>query len=62
MAWENGKIVKLTVKSNQGNRCRIRAGSPLKMEGLLPSSVKSPEANVIEFNTTAGKNYTFVGK
>jgi hypothetical protein len=29
------------------------------MDGSLAVPVKSPEANVIEFNTTAGKTYTF---
>jgi alpha-L-fucosidase 2 len=62
MAWEKGKVVNLTVKSNMGNRCRIRAASPLTIAGSLAVPVKSPEANVIEFDTTAGQTYTFVGK
>jgi len=62
MAWEKGKVVKIAVKSNRGNRCRIRSDSSLTMEGLFAPSVKSPEAHVIEFNTKAGKTYTFVGK
>ncbi len=62
MAWEKGKLLNVTIKSNLGGRCRIRASSSLTMEGALASSVKSPEANVIEFNTTAGTTYTFTGK
>jgi len=62
MAWENGKLVKATIKSNLGNRCRIRTSSALTMEGPLASAVKSPEANIIELNTTAGTAYTFAGK
>ena len=62
MAWEKGKIVKLTIKSNLGNRCRIRSDSPLTMEGLFHQSVKPSEDHVIEFNTKAGKTYTLVGK
>ena len=61
MAWENGKVVKLTVKSNLGKPCRIRNGSLLKMKGWFHPSVKSPEANVIEFNTKKGKTYTLEG-
>ncbi|MEI7901399.1 MAG: glycoside hydrolase family 95-like protein, partial [bacterium] len=60
MAWEKGKIVRLTVKSSHGNRCRIRTTAALKMEGLFNGSVKSPEPGVIEFATKAGKTYTFV--
>jgi alpha-L-fucosidase 2 len=33
MAWKNGKIVKLAVRSNLGGDCRIRSYSPLKIEG-----------------------------
>ncbi|MEI6515747.1 MAG: glycoside hydrolase family 95-like protein [bacterium] len=62
LAWANGKVVKLNVKSKLGNPCRIRAGSPLKMEGLLGPSVKSTEPGVIEFSTKAGKTYTFSDK
>jgi alpha-L-fucosidase 2 len=62
LAWANGKVVTLGVKSNLGNRCRIRAGSPLKMKGLFGPSVKSTEPDVIEFETKAGKTYTFAGK
>jgi len=59
MAWDKGKVVKLTVRSRLGGRCRVRAAAPLTMDGSLAVPVKSPEANVIEFNTTAGKTYTF---
>jgi alpha-L-fucosidase 2 len=62
MAWKSGRIVKLTVKSKLGGRCRIRSDSSLTMEGLSAPSVKSPEAHVIEFDTKAGKTYTFAGK
>ena len=61
MAWEKGKVVKLTIKSNMGGRCRIRVVSPLAMAGPLVVPVKSPETHCIEFDTTAGETYTFVG-
>ena len=61
MTWADGKVVTLTVKSTLGRRCRIRSASPLKMaEGGLKPSVKSVDANVIEFDTKAGKTYTLV--
>jgi alpha-L-fucosidase 2 len=61
LTWADGKVVKLTVKSNLGKPCRIRSASPLKMaEGDLKPSVKSIDANVIEFDTKAGKTYTVV--
>jgi len=62
LAWEKGKIVEMTVKSTQGNPCRIRSDSPLTMDGLTHPPVRSPEAHVIELDTTAGKIYTLVGK
>ena len=62
LAWANGKVVKLRVKSNLGNRCRIRAGSPLTMDGQSSPAVKPPEPGVIEFETKAGMTYTFAGK
>jgi len=61
MAWDKGKVVKLTVKSNMGGRCRIRTAAPLMMAGLLVVPVKSPETPVIEFDTAAGKTYTLAG-
>jgi alpha-L-fucosidase 2 len=59
MTWADGKIVTLTLKSTLGKRCRIRSTTPLKMEeGLFKPSVKVIDANVIEFDTKAGKTYT----
>jgi alpha-L-fucosidase 2 len=61
MTWEDGKVLTLTLKSTLGKRCRIRSATPLKMEeGWFKPSVKSIDANVIEFNTKAGKIYTLV--
>ena len=62
LAWERGRVVKVTVKSNLGNRCRIRSDTALAMEGWFHPSVRSPEAHVVEFDTTAGKTYTLVGQ
>lgn len=61
LTWADGKVVTVTLKSGLGKRCRIRSASPLKMaEGDLKPSVKSIDANVIEFDTNAGKTYTVV--
>ena len=58
MTWENGTVVTLTLKSTLGKRCRIRSASPLTMDGgWFKPSVKSVEANVVEFNTKAGRRY-----
>ncbi|MEI6514831.1 MAG: glycoside hydrolase family 95 protein [bacterium] len=59
MEWERGNIVKLTVKSSTGNRCRIRAGVPLKLEGLSSPRVKTVGVNTIEFKTRSGSIYRF---
>ena len=62
MTWADGKIVTLTIKSTLGKRCRIRSAAPLTTaEGGLKPSVKSIDANVMEFDTKAGKIYTLVG-
>jgi alpha-L-fucosidase 2 len=61
MTWEDSKVATLTIKSTLGKRCRIRSATPLKMaEGGLKPSIKSIDANVMEFDTKAGKTYTLV--
>jgi len=61
MTWADGKVVTVTLKSGLGKRCRISSASPVKMaDGGLKPSVKSIDANVIEFDTKAGKIYTLV--
>jgi hypothetical protein len=61
MTWADGKVATLTIKSTLGKRCRIRSATPLKMaEGGLKPSIKSIDANVMEFDTKAGKTYTLV--
>jgi len=62
LAWANGKVVKARVKSNLGNRCRIRAGAPLVMDAQSSPPVKPTEPGVIEFETKAGMTYMFAGK
>ena len=61
MTWADGKVVTLTLKSGLDKRCRIRSASPLRMaEGDLKPSVKPIDANVVEFDTKAGKTYSLV--
>ena len=61
MTWEDSKVVTVTLKSGLGKRCRIRSAFPLTTaEGGLKPSLKSIDANVIEFDTQAGKTYSLV--
>jgi alpha-L-fucosidase 2 len=62
MAWDHGKIVRLTVRSGLGNPCRIRSDASLTMQDSASPPLKSPEAHVIDFDTRAGTTYTLVGK
>jgi alpha-L-fucosidase 2 len=61
MSWEKGEVATLTLTSTLGKRCRIRSASPLAFDGGSSNpSVKTVEADLLEFDTTAGKSYALV--
>lgn len=46
LAWENGEISDLVIKSNLGGNCRIRTYSPLEMDGdTTPHQAKGENSN-----------------
>ena len=44
MQWENGEIMKATIKSALGGNCRIRSYSPLKGKGLTIAKGENPNS------------------
>ncbi|BBE15989.1 large secreted protein [Aquipluma nitroreducens] len=44
MQWENGEIIKATIKSALGGNCRIRSYSPLKGKGLTIAMGENPNS------------------
>jgi len=57
--WRDGRLDKSVISSKAGNRCRVRAGTPVRvsLDGS-PVPVSEPEKGVIEFETQAGRSYT----
>lgn len=89
IAWDNGKLTTLTVKSDLGGNCRLRLAEETNLKGTVtPTAAKDentnpfyqvhqikkplksakanlkgfalPETKLVEFDTQAGKSYTFV--
>ncbi|GAB3885522.1 glycoside hydrolase family 95 protein [Spirosoma agri] len=77
MAWQDGKVSKVVIRSTIGGNCRIRVPNALKASGgvalqsasganpnplfqgpTVPTAA-SPTAQVYDFMTQAGRNYTF---
>jgi len=58
MEWEKGSLIKATIRSKLGQKCRIRSQIPLQVlsEGR-PAKTTHPEKNVIEFKTKVGGTY-----
>ena len=58
MEWEDGILVKASLLSELGLRCRIRTKEDITVS-VNNRSVKivSPEAGVFEFDTKAGSSY-----
>ncbi|SHF66506.1 alpha-L-fucosidase 2 [Caldanaerobius fijiensis DSM 17918] len=56
--WEDGKLIKASITSLLGNRCRIRVNGEVKVTSDGNTvAVKKPESNVIEFDTQVHKTY-----
>ncbi len=47
LAWKNGKVSKLTIKSHNGGNCRLRALNRLSGKGLKAASAKKANANAL---------------
>ncbi len=58
MAWEDGKLITATIRSEAGGTCRIRTSTPVRVTGTLFQR----EGNTLVFETEAGKSYRLVGE
>lgn len=58
LAWRGGTLERATITSALGVRCRVRSTVPLDVKSQGKAvRVARPEANVLEFETTAGAVY-----
>jgi len=57
--WRDGRLDRSVISSKASNKCRVRAGTPVRvtLDGS-PVPVSEPEKGVIEFETKAGRSYT----
>ncbi|MHC4741851.1 MAG: glycosyl hydrolase family 95 catalytic domain-containing protein [Planctomycetota bacterium] len=59
IAWTDGKLLAANIRSMAGNKCRLRTTDAVRVihdDGKRVNTT-SPEENVVEFETKAGKNY-----
>ncbi|RYD93377.1 MAG: hypothetical protein EOP54_19290 [Sphingobacteriales bacterium] len=59
MKWENGKIVRLAVKSLSGGICKLRSPNSLRSDHAKITITKAGTEFKLSFNTVAGTEYTF---
>jgi alpha-L-fucosidase 2 len=59
LAWDQGRLTSATLRSNQGGTCRLRvAGGVVVRQDGRELEVRRVDADVIEFTTVAGGEYT----
>lgn len=58
IAWTDGKLLGADIRSLAGNKCRLRTADAVRViYGGKRVKTTSPEENVVEFETKAGKTY-----
>jgi len=58
IAWKDGKLASAEIRSLVGNKCRIRTAGDIKVASKGKAvKTTSPEEDVIEFETRAGRTY-----
>lgn len=59
LAWSGGQLASAKIHSDRGETCRIRSATPfyVRHDGN-PVPLSSPVADVYEFSTSAGSDYT----
>src|SRR5690606_32966140 len=61
MVWDNKRLTRATIRSVNGNRCRVRAADPFVVQsahGAIVQQTKSGRA--VEFETEPGQTYTLI--
>lgn len=61
MAWQNGKLVSGSVRSLNGNACKIRTKSPIRINGIKTVNTHDQNGYLTSFETRKGKVYEFKG-
>jgi alpha-L-fucosidase 2 len=57
--WKGGGLTSAIIRSQAGNRCRLRAKDPVTVKsGGKPIKADQPEPGVVVFATEAGKSYS----
>jgi alpha-L-fucosidase 2 len=63
LEWKEGKLAKSVIRSKFAGKCRVRTSVPVVVTAAgKPVKTASPEASVVEFDTTAGGVYTLTRK
>ncbi len=63
ISWNDGKLVSSHIRSLVGNKCRIRTADAVKVTSRGKAvKTTSPEENVVEFETKAGRSYLIASK
>lgn len=58
LRWREDKLTEAVIRSELGNKCRVRSADALGIKGNEQHQVTRPEAGLIEFPTVAGQTYT----
>jgi hypothetical protein len=60
LAWKNGKILHLTIRSSAGGECRIASDCSLESLGFPLKHLKDDHHFVYSFQAKPGKSYQFI--
>lgn len=62
--WKDYHIVKVTIKSLNGEPCQLKSNQPLTLTGEANSPIQNSNLNkgIIRFDTEKGQVYTFIGQ
>ena len=60
--WNDGKLTTATIRSVNGNDCKIRADLPIQVEGFGTQCVKDGNYYTLMFKTEKGKQYRIKSK
>jgi hypothetical protein len=58
ISWKDNKLSEAVIKSQEGNRCILQSGVPVRVEGAMVVSGRSGKYYISQFNTEKDKSYT----